>query len=399
MRFSSAILGFGACFMAGLLMACVPKKPGPTSRAPAVAPSKEIAPPPEVAFKVLPRVRFSQGLALRLTPHGRVKGRLLGISPDGQSWVVEGKKETRLFNPSQPAGVVLGENLYWTHFSEDGSLALVWGKGKTSSLVLVEVATGKILFKRPKGTCAARLAEDGHLVTFDEVETTPTVENFLRPPNPVGQIHHTDLTTKKDTAVGDYIPAGLGRCEASPDGSRFFVSSGGYYFVDGRTGKGRALDSRKRSPELAPDASRYCYVSDKGLRCVRTTDGGEEQVWNSPIGDLVLWSRDGNFALFAWVEGPPGPYNAWAVANFKEQTVLPIQGFFGMSGSLPRVYPGGRFLVSGSRFGLYLFDLQQGKKHFAPHRPLYGHHELPALPQRILAMSDDEGPMFFVDTP
>jgi hypothetical protein len=375
--------------------------PAPVGSSTTLAPSASPVitpgpPPPPVTFSELPPLSFQKGAPLKLQPIAKYVYDFYALSPDAKSWVSsnasaqDGKRPidsgTRLFTPSFPDGVGIEAHVPTARFLPDGSRVLVWSFGN-GDLAVLEVATGKTLYRREGAVCAARF--DGpDQVVFHESSKDPDA-----------RLWRVQISTGQTTPLG--APRVSDFCEASADGSAWVAHlDDTRVFVDGKTGATLAIQPPKdANVVLAAGATRYCLPSPSGLSCVRLPGGGVEQIWSRPTSESMTFSPDGEHALVTYVAKPDGIYDSFAWIDFAAKTVRSLNGFRGYSGSLFALHPQGKLISIGSGNGLHVYDVERGKVRFAAHRPLYENRVDPNLSRRVLIGTDNVKDEFYVDVP
>lgn len=356
--------------------------PAPSAVLTAEPPADRYPPPPAPNFTEGPAIRFRTGGTLKLKPIAK-QTRIIALSPDGRSWVLDDSHVARLFTPGNPAGVGVNVWVPSARFSADGARVLIWS---TRGLALLDVATGRTLASRDGAICGAAFLGTDRIVFHQESD------------DPDARFWHWKIGEPKPAALG---PAREARtCHVSLDGERWLVE--GYRtlaFIDGRTGQARPLAEPGTHDVVSPAGNRTCTGAETGMVCVRYPDLSIERVWMVPTSSSMVFDSTGNHALITFVDGPDGVYDAYAFVDFDARTVRRMHGVRATSGSLFSLGPDGKILTIGSGQGLYVYDLDKALIRFAPHSPLYGNFTFPYNPRRLVAGTDEPMDLFIVEVP
>jgi hypothetical protein len=356
--------------------------PPPPTVAPAVD-SPPPPPPPPVQFSERPPIVFRGGPGLGLKPIAKQTS-IIALSPDAKSFVLGGQSEARLVTPTLPNGIEHPVHVASALFSGDGKHVAIWsGMG----LFVLDVASGRRIASTAIPTCAARFAAPGELVFHGE-SRAPDARLWRMTIGPASP-----------------RPLGAGRaaetCHASLDGTHWLIDgSGARSYVDGTTGSARGLGKEAESAILSPGGDRYCSGDDSGYACVRLPDGRREQVWRRQSShDYNAFDLTGTRALIQYADGPDGVRDAFALVDFREQSVRPLRAVKWTSGSMFQLTPGGALLTVGSSRGLNVYDVQRAQRRVAAKNPLYGNFVFPYHPRRLVAGTDEPMDLFLVDVP
>ena len=367
-------------------IASTPPTLQPTSSAvaPATVPlDLPVASPTTVSFKLGPAIEFRAGAALKPVPIAKQTA-IHALSPDAKSWVIDGPNNTALLvSPGLPQPVSQSVWVPSARFSDDGTQVLIWSM---SGLAVIEVATGKFLARRDGAICGARFSGPREIVFHEESKEADARFWRWAPGAP------------QPTALGAARKAET--CQAAADGSLWLVESyAERSVIDGRTGGARVIAPPDRGGSLSPGGNRVCTGDDRGLSCLRQPDQRTERVWDKPTSDFIVFDNSGSHAMISYADGADGVRDAFALVSFEAQTVEPLRGVKGTSGSMFALTTGAKLLTIGSGSGLWVYDIERRQKRFAAHRPLYGNHVFPHHPRRVVAGTDEPMDLFLVDVP
>ncbi len=359
--------------------------PGTVASA-APAPAAAAPPAPTVTFTELPPLVFRPGPALRLKPLAK-HTRILALSPDTKSWVIEADDAALLVTPRRPAGYRFPASIGSALFAPDGRSVAIWSY--FGAFGVLDVATGAVRVSRDVSTCAVRFVGQDQIVFH-----TASKDGNAR-------LWRMSLATGRATPLGGVRDAET--CYASLDGTRWLVE--GYdkrWFVDGTSGAARALPMLPApgmgiQGTLSTAGDRVCSGDDAGFRCVRYPDGRVEDVWSKKSSDTYsVYDPSGRRALFKWADDDD-VRDAYALVDFQTLEVRQLKNVKWPSGSTFALGYGGALLTIGSSQGLYVYDLERRVKRLAPHSPLFGNFVFPYAPRAVVGGTDEPMDLFFID--